>query len=64
MKANNILETLFACSVQENNLAGAHSSKSVVQRVNLVEKILDQIMKERREGREGARHAKWLQDFW
>ena len=56
MKANNILKTLFTCSVQEYNL-GAHSSKSVVQRVNLVKKILDLIMRERR-GREGARQAK------
>ena len=49
MKANNILKTLFTCSVQEYIL-GAHSSKSAVQRVNLVEKILDQIMRERRGG--------------
>ena len=44
MKANNILETLFTCSVQEYKL-GAHSSKSAVQRVNLVNKFLDQIMR-------------------
>ena len=50
MKANNILKTLFTCSVPAYNL-GAHSSKSEVQRVNLVKKILDQIMRERR-GRE------------
>ena len=62
MKANNILKTLFTCSVQEYNL-GAHSSKSVVQRVNLVKKILDLIMRERR-GREGGRQAKLLQGFW
>ena len=53
MKANNILKTLFTCSVQEYNL-GAHSSKSVVQRVNLVKKILDLIMRERR-GREASK---------
>ena len=62
MKASNILKTLFTCSVQEYNL-GAHSSKSEIQRVNLVKKILDQIMRERRV-REGARQAKWLQGFW
>ena len=62
MKASNILKTLFTCSVQEYNL-GAHFSKSAVQRVNLVKKILDQIMRERR-GSEGARQAKWLQGFW
>ena len=45
-----ILKTLFTCSVQAYNL-GAHSSKSAVQRVNLVEKNLDLIMRERR-GRE------------
>ena len=56
MKASNILKTLFTCSVQEYNL-GAHSSKSEIQRVNLVKKILDQIMRERRV-REGARQAK------
>ena len=40
MKANNILKTLFTCSVQEY-ISGAHSCKSAaVQRVNLVEKIL------------------------
>ena len=48
--------------VQEYIL-GAHSSKSAVLRVKLVEKILllflNQIMRERR-GREGARQAKWL----
>ena len=43
MKASNILKTLFTCSVQEYILAGAHSCKSAVQRVNLVEKILDQL---------------------
>ena len=42
---------------------GAHSSKSAVQRENLVKKNLDQIMRERRV-REGARQAKWLQGFW
>ena len=46
MKASNILKTLFTCSVQEYILAGAHSCKSAVQRVNLVEKILDQLMRE------------------
>ena len=60
MKANNIIKTLFTCSVQEYNLAEAHSSKSAVQRVNIVKKILDLIMRERRV-REGARQAKWLQ---
>ena len=63
MKGNNILKNLFTCSVQECILAGAHSSKSAVQRGNLVKKILDQIMREGRV-REGARQAKWLQDFW
>ena len=62
MKANNNLKSLFTCSVQEYIL-GAHSSKSAVLRVKLVEKILllflNQIMRERR-GREGARQAKWL----
>ena len=42
MNASNTLKTLFTCSVQENIL-GAHSSKSAVQRVNLVEKILYQM---------------------
>ena len=42
MKASNILKTLFTCSVQEYIL-GANSCKSAVQRVNLVEKILDQL---------------------
>ena len=59
MKANNILKTLFTCSVQEYNL-GAHSGKSEVQRVNLVKKILDLIMRVR----ERARQTKWLQGFW
>ena len=45
MKASNILKTLFTCSVQEYIL-GANSCKSAVQRVNLVEKILDQLMRE------------------
>ena len=53
MKANNILKTLFTCSVQEYNL-GAHFSESAVQRVNLVNQ----------RGDEGARQAKWLQGFW
>ena len=30
MKANNIIKTLFTCSVQEYNLAEAHSSKNAV----------------------------------
>ena len=62
MKANNILKTLFTCSVQEYNLAGAYSIKSAVQTLNLVKKILDRIMRERRVS-EGARQAKWLQGF-
>ena len=63
MKANNILITLLTCSVQKYNL-GAHSSKSAVQRVNLVKKILDLIMIRERERererrmREGAIQAK------
>ena len=59
MKANNILKTLFTCSVQEYNL-GAHSCKSEVQRVNLVKKSLDLIMIRERERRmrEGAIQAK------
>ena len=48
MKANNILKTLFTGSVQGYILGGGHSCKSAVQRVNLVEKILDQIMSEGR----------------
>ena len=62
MKANNILKTLFTCSVQEYYL-GAHSSKSAVQRENLVKKNLDQIMRERRV-REGVMQAKRLEGFW
>jgi len=62
MKANNILNTLFTCSVQEYNLAGAYSSKSAVQTLNLVKKILDRIMRERRVS-DGARQAKWLEGF-
>ena len=62
MKANNILKTLFTCSVQEYNLAGAHCSKCAVQRVNLVEKILDQIMREESEGVSKA--SKVVADFW
>ena len=54
MKASNILKT---CSVQEYNLGTHSSKKSAVQKVNLVKKILDQIMRERR-AREGARQAK------
>ena len=50
MKGNNILKNLFTCSVQECILAGAHSSKSAVQRGNLVKKIM-------REGREGGSKA-------
>ena len=49
MKANNILKTLFTCSVQEYNL-GAHSSKSVVQRENLVKKIRSDNEREESEG--------------
>ena len=45
MKAKKILKTLFTCSVQEYIL-GAHSSKSAEQRVNLVENIQYQIMRE------------------
>ena len=57
MKANNILKTLFTCSVQEYNL-GAYSSKSALQRVNLVKKILDQIMRERRVSEGGSKASK------
>ena len=57
MKASNILKTLFTCSVQEYNL-GAHSSKSAIQRVNLVKKILDQIMRERRVREGGSKASK------
>ena len=49
MKANNILKTLFTCSVQEYYL-GAHSSKSAVQRENLVKKIRSDIEREESEG--------------
>ena len=55
MKASNILKTLFTCSVQEYNL-GAHSSKSAEQKVNLVKKILGQIMREKR-GREQGKQS-------
>ena len=61
MKANYIFKTLFTCSVQEYIL-GAHSSKSAVQRVNLVEKILDQIKRERRVG-EGGREQSGCKTF-
>ena len=64
MIANNIIKTLFNCSVLES-LSRAHSSKKELQRVNLlVEKILDQIMREWRM-RVGAKQAcKGLQNFW
>ena len=64
MKANNIIKTFFNCSVLES-LSRAHSSKKELQRVNLlVEKILDQIMREWRM-RVGAKQAcKGLQNFW
>ena len=58
MKASNILKTLFTSFVQEFIL-GAHSSKSAVQSVYLVQKILDQI----RRVRVGAKQAKGCKTF-
>ena len=55
MKASNILETLFTWSVQEYIL-GAHSCKSAVQKEYLVEKILDQIVRERK-GRDQSKQS-------
>ena len=47
MKASKILTTFFTCSVQEY-IIGAHSCTKAVQGINLVEKIQEQIMTERR----------------
>ena len=63
MKANNILKTLFTKSVEEYIL-GAHYCKSTVQRVILVEKILDLIVWEGRVREGGSKANKVLQDFW
>ena len=60
MKASNILTTLFTCSVQEYILK-ANTCYKTVQRLNLVEKILDQIM---RESEGGSKASKWVAIFW